>query len=50
MRIEKHDTDKGISDKELKLNRGVFKKIQDDPTIAKKVGQQLRIAITNSRD
>merc|ERR1719506_1810848 len=28
MRIEKHDTDKGISDKELKLNRGVFKKIQ----------------------
>ena len=50
MKIEKHDTDKGISVTEKDLNKGVFKTIEKDPVIAKKVAQQLRIAVTNPRD
>ena len=50
MKIEKHDTDKGISVIEKDLNKGVFATIQKDPVIAKKVAQQLRIAVTNPRD
>merc|ERR1711916_346257 len=50
MKIEKHDTDRGISVIEKDLNKGVFKTIEKDPVIAKKVAQQLRIAVTNPRD
>lgn len=50
MKIEKHDTDKGISSIEKDLNKGVFETIEKDPVIAKKVAQQLKIAVTNPRD
>ena len=50
MKIEKHDTDKGISSIEKDLNKGVFETIEKDPVMAKKVAQQLKIAVTNPRD
>ena len=49
MAIEKHDTDKGISYKERELNKGVLRKITEDPKLGELIQRQLKISTVSSR-